>query len=200
MPFTRIAGLAGLVFILVVITANVVLNIPGAPPAVATVIAPLAWVALVVFSAGAVVTLLPLEWRRREAWSLVGFGGPILQNALFGGVVATQAALLAGGTSDVQILHDAYFGINGTALAITLVFFSLAGWRTGVLARWHSLLGLVAGVLLLISALGTPASMALSALGGVIDILGLVGFIGWLVWLPAFSIVLLRRRAEAETA
>lgn len=197
MSFSRVAGFAGLSFILIVVIANVLLQLPTPQIALASAIAPLAWVCLVVFAAGALLRLLPTEYRRREAWSVVGMTGPVLQNALFGGVVATQVAELGAASESLETLHLAYFGINGAALAITLTGFSVAGWRTRLLPRWHAVVGLIGAVLLLLSAVGTPAT--LTGDGAVFDIAGLVGFICWLVWVPSFAVMLLRQpRAEVE--
>ena len=193
MSFSRVAGLAGLAFILIVIVANVLLQLPTPLVAGASAVAPAAWVCLVVFSAGAVLRLLPSELRRREGWSIVGMAGPIMQNALFGGVVATQTALLAAPSDSLEQLHLAYFGVNGAALTITLLGFSIAGWRTDLLPRWHAGIGLLGAALLLASALGTPATL----LGGgaVFDALGLAGFVCWLIWVPTFGVLLIRQRA-----
>ena len=122
-----------------------------------------------------------------------------MQNALFGGVVATQVALGAADLSDdsrwlVWQLHNALFTLNGTSLAIILLSFSVAGLRAGLIRRWHAGLGLTAAVVLQISSMTTPFHEDNEALGSI----GLVGFVLWLVWVTTYSLVLLRRTPAVQ--
>ncbi len=216
----RVGGLAGLSFIAVVGSVNIILGASGMPRAGATrsevqtyfadhgdtvalasSLATLVWLCLGLFGAGLVARLRAEAPDRVESWPLLGLGGVIMQNAFFGGVVGTQIVLGAAGLSEdsrwlVWQLHNALFTLNGTSLAIILLSFSVAGLRAGLIQRWHAVLGLTAAVILQVSSLSTPYHEDNEALGSI----GLLGFILWLVWVAAYSVVLLRRPRAADPA
>lgn len=122
----------------------------------------------------------PVERRRGEAWSLLGFGGLILQNATFAVVITARLALASvadrgeDAVASRWALHEGAFALNGTSLAIALLGLSIAGLRSGLIARWHAGLGLVEAGLLVAS-----ATLAAVVVGGG---LGLLGLTGWLLW------------------
>lgn len=216
----RVGGLAGLSFIAVVGSVNIILGASGMPRsgatrsevqayfadhgdtvALACSLATLVWLCLGVFGAGLVARLRQEDPERVQSWPLLGLGGVIMQNALFSGVVATQILLGSDSLSDdsrwlVWQLHNALFTLNGSSLAIILLAFSIAGIRAGIIQRWHATVGFVAAGVLALSSFTTPFHEDNEALGSI----GLVGFVLWLVWVTTYSLVLLRGpRASAET-
>ncbi|WP_327114269.1 hypothetical protein OHB12_33965 [Nocardia sp. NBC_01730] len=208
--FTRIGGSAGLGFALVIVGANLILEPTGMPPVGADVadvdafftdkaglvglssmFLPAAWACVVVFGAAVVATLWPRERSLGSAWSLVGFAGLLLQNSTFVGIAATRLALSdsTGGAAGLWAMHNALFSLNGTFLAVAMLGFSLGGWRTDLIRRWHAVLGLTA-------ATGQFAWATLGPL--VIDhvsplsLLGLVSWLLWVVWIATYGITLVR--------
>jgi hypothetical protein len=77
---------------------------------------------------------------------------------------------------------------------MALVGFSLGGLRSGVIARWHAIVGLVAAALQFASATLTPLVMAN---GGLLGLIGLAGWLLWVAWLVIWGVVLLRRAGES---
>ena len=157
----RVGGFAGLGFVALVGSVNIILGSAGMPQAgaspaevreffadhggavtAASSIATLVWVCLAVFAAGLVARLRPERPERVESWPLLGLAGALMQNAIFAGVVGTQVVLASGTLSDdsfwaVWQLHNALFTLNGTSLALILLAFSVAGLRGGLIRRWH---------------------------------------------------------------
>ena len=214
----RLGGLAGLSFVAVVGSVNIILGSTGMPRpgasrsevaeyfaahgdavALACSLATLVWLFLGVFGAGLVARLREEAPERVESWPLLGLGGVIMQNALFAGVVGTQIVLGAADLSAdsrwlVWQLHNALFTLNGTSLAIILLAFSVAGIRARLIRRWHAVVGFVAAVVLALSSLTTPFHEDSEPLAS----FGLVGFLLWLVWITTYSLVLLRRAPVSE--
>jgi hypothetical protein len=210
MSFRRLAGWAGIGFVIVVVIANVILGSTNPPrdavlagAAIApyytaneaalravNAIAPFVWVLLALFAGGLVAAIWPSDRARREAWALVGLIGITMQNAIFAGVIALQAALLAVATGPspsagvlegLWSLHHAVFGLNGASLAIAMTGFSVGGLRAGVMPAWQGGLGLVAGALMLLQ------TLAVAGVPG-IGLLGFGGFLLWLVWIASLGI------------
>ena len=124
-------------------------------------LAPIAWILLPVFAAGVAAASRRRSLGQGDAWPLVGLGAAIMQNCLFGGVVATQAVLNAGGLSaDVEWgiwqLHTALFSLNAVSLAIIMASLSLAGVRTGLIRPWHATLGFVSAGVMTVVSVTTP--------------------------------------------
>ena len=214
----RLGGLAGLSFIALVGSVNIILGAAGMPRAGATraevetffadhgdvvalvcSMATLVWLCLGVFGAGLVARLRQEDPERVESWPLLGLGGVIMQNTLFAGVVGTQVVLGAAELSDdsrwlVWQLHNALFTLNGTSLAIILLAFSVAGLRAGLIRRWHAGVGLTAAAVLQLSSLTTPFHEDSELLAS----FGVLGFVLWLVWVTTYSLVLLRRTPPTE--
>lgn len=208
----RIGGVAALGFAALVMVVNILLGTagmpqPGASPedvreffatagagvTVSTALAPIAWILLPVFAAGVAAAARRRSVAQGDAWPLVGLGAAIMQNCLFGGVVATQAVLSAGGLSaDVEWgvwqLHTAFFSLNAVSLAIIMTSLSLAGVRTGLIRRWHATLGFVSAGVMTVVSVTTPLHMD----GGPLGLLGLAGFLAWIVWLASYGVALLR--------
>lgn len=203
--FPRVAGVAAIVFAILIVAINLALvpagmpNIGADPGAAArffdtnsaatglTAMAlPTAWIAAILFAAGA-ATVLP--GAKTSGWMWTGFAGVILQNATFTAVIAIRIALAADAPAGLWLLHDALFGLNGTFLAAALFGFSIAGRRAGLIRGWHATLGLAAAVLQFISASLTPLVMAEpEPLGSI----GLIGWLMWVAWLIAYGTALLR--------
>lgn len=215
----RLGGLAGLGFVALVGSVNIILGAAGMPQsgasraeveeffttsadtiALASSLATIVWLLLPVFAAGMVSRLRQAPPDRVESWPLLGLGAVIMQNAIFAGVVATQVVLSTSGVSGdagwvIWQLHNALFTLNGSSLALILIAFSVAGLRAGLIRRWHGRLGLGAAAILALSSLTTPYHHDTPVFG----MIGLVGFLGWLVWVVTYSIVLLRGTAPAVT-
>lgn len=196
-------GYAVIGFAAVIVGANVVavragLPLPGASLAdvgdffatsaavgLSSALTPLAWLLATIFGASAVTAL----WHAERVWALTGFAGVLLQNATFAAVIATRLAMTAGGdTATLWALHNGFFALNGTFLAIALIGLSVAGARAGLLRPWHAVLGYVAAGLQFAS-----ASLAFTVVGGNLGFVGLAGWVLWVGWLVAYGVTLLRR-------
>lgn len=210
--FTRIAGASGLGFATVIVLANIPLQLAGMPltatdPAatlafvssgapmirLSAATAPLAWLLSTLFAVGVVAVLREPDRRRGEGWSLFGLAGVLLQNATFTLVVAGRLATVTAGSETAVLglwaLQDAVFVLNGTFLAMALIGLSLGGRRAGLIGRAQTVLGLIAALLQLASAMILPALVGLPYRPGY---LGLVGWLLWVGWLCWYGVVLLR--------
>lgn len=197
----KVGGVAVIGFATLIVGANVIavgggLPLPGADMAqvrdffgtsaavgLSSAFVPLAWLCATVFCASAVATL----WHAERMWSLVGFAGVLLQNATFAAIIATRLALTSEVDSALWALHNGFFALNGTFLAIALVGLSVAGHRAGLIRRWHAMLGYVAAVLQFVS-----ASLAFAVVDGELGFVGLAGWVLWVVWLVAYGVALFR--------
>ncbi|SDG93559.1 hypothetical protein SAMN05421505_109173 [Sinosporangium album] len=212
--FPRVAGVGAIAFAAAIVTGNLI-AVPAGLPTVGTYIdkvdvffetqggvvglasalTPLAWVFATLFGAGAVAVLRRHGHADTEAWSLVGFGGILMQNIAFAGIIAVRLGLAAAspyGTAGNAVLwkfHDALFTLNGTFLAVALVGLSVAGLRAGLTRPWHGVLGLLSAALMFGSATLAPLVIDRS---GPLGLLGLVGWLLWVVWIVAYGIVLIR--------
>ena len=216
MDFSRLSGAAGIGFVALLISANVILTSAGFPTPsdavdvdqVATIFAaepealrlasallPSAWLLATVFTAGVVAGLWTSHRPSPDAWSLVGFAGVVMQCAVFTGVEAARLALWSAASHDPAAvpglwgLYNALFGFNQVFLATALIGLSIGGSRTGVISRRNAGIGLTGAALLFASATASPY--------GIDDVnplalLGLAGWLLWLVWIVLFSVVLIR--------
>jgi hypothetical protein len=216
----RVGGLAGLAFVGTVFTVNIIQAAShqpmagasraevvehyadaGVAAALGTALAPLAWLALLVFAGGVVAALRRHEQRSGDGWSLVGLVGAVMQNALFAGVVATQAAMATGSLSDdatwaLWQLHNALFTLNAMSLAIVLLAVSVGAYRAGLIRGWQRTLGFVGAAAMTVAAVTTPVAID----GNPVGLIGFAGFLVWLVWLGSVSVRLLRVSAPAPAA
>jgi hypothetical protein len=216
MPFSRVSGLGGIGFAVMIVLGNAVLLPAGLPltgaetgevvaflaagggaVGVTSALTPVTWALATLFGAGAVSVLWPSERSRGEAWSLVGFAGLILQNGTFAGVIAIRLALATAATGSeldttatagLWALHDALFTLNGTFLALALVGLSVGGLRAGLIRRWHGGLGLLSAALLFSSA--TLAPLVIDH-AGPLGLIGLAGWLLWVVWLVRYGAALI---------
>lgn len=219
MSFPRLAGLAGIGFVVILIVANLLLTAAGFPTPseaasldeittvltagagslrLASALLPMAWLLATLFAAGVCVCLRRDERTRTDPWSLVGLAGVLMQSVVFTSVEATRLALISaaqhdGGVAGLWGLHTALFGFNQVFLATALLGLSMFGIRTGTIARWHAGTGLLAATLLFLTATTSPYGV-----GGVnpLALLGLAGWLLWLAWIVAYSIILIRRAPE----
>ncbi|MFI7677506.1 hypothetical protein [Actinophytocola sp. NPDC049390] len=198
---SRVGGVAVIGFAAVIVGANVIavsggLPLPGAgmaevgdffgtssAAALSSAFTPLAWLLVTVFGASAVAAL----WRADRVWALVGFAGVLLQNATFAAIIATRLALTSVTDDALWALHNGFFALNGTFLAIALVGLSIAGTRAGLVRPWHATVGYAAAALQF-----TSASLAFAVVDGDLGFVGLTGWGLWVVWLVAYGVVLLR--------
>lgn len=217
MTFSRLSGAAALGFVVTIVTATAILQSAGVPAVdashdeiatfvtdhatqvgIASAIAPVAWLLLLVFGAGAAARIWRVERTRGEAWSLIGLSGLVMQNGLFAGVVAVQVALLAGAPASDGFwdLHNALFELNKTALAVALIGYSLGGLRTATIRTWHGAVGLLGAALLITAAILTPITLG----GGpaALSLIGFAGFALWLLWLIAYGLTLLRDHTATQ--
>lgn len=214
--FERLAGTAGIGFVLILVVANLVLTSAGYPtpsdsPDVAEVTAvfateqaalrfasallPGAWVLATVFAVGVFAVLWRRDRARSGAWALVGLAGILLQCAVFAGVEASRSALASAAVHAPATvpglwgLHNALFGVNQVFLATALLGVSIGARRAGVIGGWAAGTGLLAATLLFASATTSPY-------GGdganPLALLGLVGWLLWLVWIVVLGLALLR--------
>ena len=216
MRFPRLAGAAGIGFVAILVAANALLTAAGFPTPserasideIATVFAagsgplrtasallPAAWLLATIFAVGVCARLHRDRPALTDPWSLIGVAGVLMQSVVFTGVEATRLALMsaarhdADGIAGLWGLHTALFGFNQVFLSTALLGLSMAGLRTGAIARWHAATGLLAAALLFLSATTSPYGV-----GGVnpLALLGLAGWLLWLVWIVAYSVVLMR--------
>ncbi|TDC43286.1 hypothetical protein [Micromonospora sp. KC213] len=222
MRFGKLAGVAGIGFVVILIAANLLLTAAGFPTPsqaasvdeittvfaagsaslrLASALLPTAWLLATIFAVGVCVGLRRDETSRTDPWSLVGVAGVLMQSVTFTSVEATRLALMSAAQHDAVAvaglwgLHTALFGFNQVFLATALVGFSMSGIRAGAVARWHAGVGLLAAALLFVTATTGPYGV-----GGVnpLALLGLVGWLLWLVWIVAYSIVLIRHAPRVE--
>ncbi|GIJ20811.1 hypothetical protein [Micromonospora lutea] len=224
MRFPRLAGIAGIGFVAILVAANLLLTAAGFPTPsehasveeiaevfatgsgslrLASALLPAAWLLATVFAVGVCACLGRFERGRADPWSLVGLAGVLMQSVVFTSVEATRLALTSAaenGSGDVAGLwglHTALFGFNQVFLATALVGFSMSGIRNKVIARWHAITGFLAATLLFLTATTSPYGV-----GDVnpLALLGLVGWLLWLVWIVAYSVTLIRHPPKPLTS
>ncbi len=220
MSFPRVAGIAGMGFVVILIVANLLLTAAGFPTPseaasldeittvfaaesgslrLASALLPMAWLLATIFAVGVCVCLRRDEQTRTDPWSLVGLAGVLMQSVVFTSVEATRLALISaahhdtGSVAGLWGFYTALFGFNQVFLATALLGLSMFGIRTGAIARWHAGTGLLAATLLFVTATTSPYGV-----GSVnpLALLGLAGWLLWLVWIVAYSVILIRRAPE----
>ncbi|MTK02197.1 hypothetical protein [Micromonospora sp. CP22] len=224
MRFSRLAGIAGIGFVAILVAANLLLTAAGFPTPserasveeiaavyatgagslrLASALLPAAWLLATVFAVGVCARLGRSERGGVDPWSLVGLAGVLMQSVVFTSVEATRLALMSAaedGSGDVAGLwglHTALFGFNQVFLATALVGFSMAGVRNGVITRWHAVIGFLAAVLLFVTATTSPYGVGDT---NPLALLGLVGWLLWLVWIVAYSVTLIRHAPEPSAS
>ncbi|MFC8386456.1 hypothetical protein [Nocardia sp. NPDC057272] len=211
--FQRVAGIAGIGFVLVILGANLILAPAGLPKpgtdsrtavtffvdhrdlvALAMAPVPLGWFCAVLFGAGALAALRPAERTAGTGWSLVGFAGLLLQNATFTVIVGIRYALgtSSGEGGALWALHDALLALNGTFLATALVGLTVAGRLGGLVKPWHAAIGFLAAALQFTAATITPLIIDHD---GPLGLIGLSGWLLWSAWFIAYGVALLRTAA-----
>ncbi|WP_181958497.1 hypothetical protein [Nonomuraea diastatica] len=212
--FSRIAGVAGLGFAVLILSLNAFLAPAGLPLPGAEIdeviaffstqkgligstsaLAPLTWVTATVFGAGALIALWRSGRGHATAWALVGLAGILMQNLTFTGVMATRLALAstpAGhdqAVSGLWALNEALFIFNGTFLALALVGLSAGGRVAEAIPGWHAWMGYLAAALQFGSATLSPLLIDDPQSVG---LLGLAGWLLWAAWIAVYGIVLIR--------
>ncbi len=216
MSYSRIAGLSGLLFVVLVGAFNIAFGISSPPDNDATaqeiasyftangslmtfvsVLAPLIWVALLLFGSGVFARIRASDTTKGEAWAYVGLLGIVMQNAIFATVIATDVAFNVGAeslaansgvTEALWRFQRAIFVLNGASLALALTGFSIAALRASFIPKWHGYIGLVGAAVLLVSA----ATVTWAVEGTGAAFIGLPGFLLWVVWILAMAIRLVR--------
>jgi hypothetical protein len=220
MQFPRLAGIAGIGFVVILISANLIMTAAGFPTPstavsvdeiitvftagsgslrLASALLPTAWLLATIFAVGVCICLRRDERSRTDPWSLVGLTGVLMQSVVFTSVEATRLALTsaaehdAGGVAGLWSLYTALFGFNQVFLATALLGLSMFGIRNGAIARWHAGTGFLAATLLFATATTSPYGV-----DGVnpLALLGLAGWLLWLVWILAYSIILIRKAPQ----
>lgn len=213
--FTRLSGVAGIGFVALLISANLILTSAGFPTPsevvtvdrvsatfaaepgalrLASALLPTAWLLATIFAVG-VVSGVWGSGASARAWSLVGLAGVIMQCAVFTGVEATRLALGLAAIDNVAAvaalwgLHTALFGFNQLFLATALLGLSVSASRAGISSRWHTAIGLAGAAALFVTATASPYGAA-----GVnpLALLGLAGWLLWLMWIVVYSATLIR--------
>ncbi|WP_069165838.1 DUF4386 family protein [Nocardia altamirensis] len=212
--FARIGGFGALGFALIIVGANLIIAPAGMPVVGADIdevntffteksglaelsaaFTPVAFACAIVFAAAVVATLWPRERATGSAWSLIGFAGMILQTATFVGVVAARLALSsttehsAAATAGLWAQHNALFSLNSTFLPLVMVGFSIGGYRTGLIRRWHAVLGLISAAGQFVAAVLTPLIIDHAS---PLALISFVAWLLWVVWIVAYGLVLLR--------
>jgi hypothetical protein len=219
MSFLRVAGLGGLLFAIPVTVVNTFLVAPrkpiGDPPLsvivsyyvehgdavrLLSIIAPIAWAALSLFTAGVLLSTRGTDGRT-NGWALVGLAGIAMMVPSFCGVVtadsvlATRASTLAERPEFTQMLWDFHMILqilNWAFVAIALCGFGMAAVVSGAAPRLGRLA--VPGAVLLLAG----STQSLAGLGGSSSVfIGLPGFVIWLVFVLGYSLVMIRSRSTA---
>lgn len=213
MNFSRIAGVAGLVFSGLVLAVNVVLGASGRPIEAAAPMAdvaswfaehgivvdliaaaaPFIWIAMTVFGVG-ILMATRSESGSLNPWAVVGLVGVTMQHAIFSQVIGTDTVLAAqsdAGTTlaeTVWQLHHASFSLNHVSITLALGGFALAAIGSGLAPAWTQWVAGVGVAGLLLNAMQTPLLLR----GAGVTALGAVGFLGWVVFAVTVALRLLR--------
>ena len=134
-----------------------------------------------------------------QIWSQVGFYGGLLVVAVAAAASASWAALAFAPEAfdDATMTALMYLDIAAWnafpfAIGIFVLFSSIVMAMTGVLWKWLGYLGIIIGVLALI----TPLGFLDADSEDVFDIVGFIPFIGFALWMLATSIGMLMRKEE----
>jgi hypothetical protein len=219
LSLSRMAGLAGLAFAIVVafvnlfvgsmtppamdatgseVTAFVTENKTALSFAIGTV--PVAAIALFVFLAG-VYPRLSATSGKAAFWMRMGIGGGVLVEVIFLTRTLFEAALVANveTLASEPALVETLWKLQGVAmifsglgLALTLTGLSRAARLGGMIPAWHQVLGFGAAIAFVIPAIASVASLE----GSPVGMLGFPAFVAWLTWLALTSVRLLRTDDE----
>ncbi len=217
--FARFAGLAGLLFVFVVIGQNMVrMGIaPANDSSVESIITHyqadralfIALGASFAVSGAAIAFFIGgvVAKARRDAdrfWSAAAVVGGAAMMACFAAVVATESALLVATdkpaptpavVETLWILHNGLFGVLNAMLAVALVGVSRVAAGTQLIPAWMGRIAPVGAGLLLI---GTVAGPLLAA-GEMKPLMGLAG-LGFLTWLAVTATASFGLLRSTETA
>jgi hypothetical protein len=212
---SRIAGIGGLAFVVIVLGQNVVRGAvaPRADAAPAALIAAYAdhrmtsrglvgafaisGVALALFVGGAWTRIAK---DRANAWAQVFLLGAAGIFALFATMMGVEIALLVATDAPTPspavvetlwTLHNGIFGVLQLAIAVGVLGLSLGAVDRGLAHRAFRWIGPAAATLLVVGVVAAPDVAA----GGAAPAMGLagVGFLGWLAVMANTSLSLLRQ-------
>ena len=222
MSYQRLAGIGGIVFVVLGVTLSVIPIANSFPPDDASIqkissyyennkdavkagvsMALVVWPALLLFVSGVFLIVQPMEQQRQEAWSILALLGIAVQSAVFIVVISTQAAfalradtILAnpGATEALWGLQRAALSIDGAGLVAALVGLAMGTFRAGVAPKWHSAIGVSGGLILLAGHITVHATPD----GGAVGIIPMAGFILWLVWILIMAIKMVLTPSSAR--
>ncbi len=215
--FRRVAGIAGLIFVVFFVLGNLLSQPPKATASSQEIISYFAshqgsqlyvdYLVLVlgffvvVFAAGVWTTVRVGERERAEAWSVAGFAGAIGIAILLALLAAADAVLARSesGLSGQPALARALFSLDlfiGNAidpfLALFLAGMSVASLRSRAFPGWTGWVGLLGAALTFVSGLQLVSASPAWAVASVIDAVLI------LVWLLALSVYMLVLQREAS--
>jgi hypothetical protein len=133
-------------------------------------------------------------------WATVGARGALLIVPMFAMVLVPRLALTVGSDESIADptvvsllwrLEMAALSLNSITLAGALIGLSIAGARTGLVARWLGVWGPIAGTIGVIAVATTAAGLE----GSPVGLAGLVTFVSWMVFLLATGVRQLRAHA-----
>jgi len=207
MSYQRLAGISGIVFVVLGVTLSVLPIIASFPANDAPIqeisayyennkvttkavvsVAMVVWPALLLFVSGVFLIVRPMEQQRHEAWSILTLLGIAVQSAVFIVVIGTNAAFLiradtilanAGAMEALWGLQRAALSIDGAGAGVALVALAIGTFRAGVAPKWLTIGGLAGGMLLLVGSVAVHAAPN----GWDVMIIPMVGFVLWLLWI-----------------
>lgn len=207
----KVAGIGGLVFLITVILENFLRGAPignnspiseivnyyqvkQSSLAISHSLYILTIPSLLLYASG---LFRKLHSMKSDMWARTGWGAANIVIISFSLVVMSDIVLTnisASGTdSSLLILmlfkiHAAAFIINGAVLGTVMIGFGMAAYKIKIFAKWLSILAIIGGILLILSAIPADAVLA----GSLIGIPGFVGFLIWLIWLAVTSVKLIK--------
>ncbi len=212
MSYQRLAGIGGIVFVVLGVILSIIPIIASFPSNDAPIqeisayyennkdttkavvsVALVVWPALLLFVSGVFLIVRPMEHQRQEAWSVFALLGIAVQSAVFIVVIGTNAAFVlradtivanAGATEALWGLQRAALSIDGAGVGVALVGLAMSTFRAGVAPKWHSVGGVIGGVLLLVGSIAVHAAPE----DWPVLFIPLVGFILWLLWILIMGI------------
>jgi hypothetical protein len=220
MPFKRTAGVAGVLFVVLVLAAFLLTTDAPDPDAPSDVIAryyvgdagpakaastlsALALVPFAVFIAGLLTAVRPAEREQGEGWSVVGVIGTGVTAAAVLVSSGVNAAMAIGAETlrTAPALTGALYRLNTLMLlgmvalgfALTAGGFSVAGTRTRALPPSLCSLGIIAALFGVLGGILSVESVQGSALGSI----GFIAFLMFLAWSLLLAMSMTRRHSLA---
>ena len=212
MSYQSLAGIGGIVFVVLGVILSILPIVASFPSNDAPIqeisayyennkdttkavvsVALVVWPALLLFVSGVFLIVHPLEQQRQEAWPVLALLGIAVQSAVFIVVIGTNAAFLlradtilanSGATEALWGLQRAALSIDGAGAGVALVGLAMSTLRADIAPKWHSVGGVIGGLLLLVGSIAVHATPE----GWPVLIIPMVGFILWLLWILIMGI------------